>query len=54
MIDLMKDQSEISEEAKEDILFERGEENVEQVIARQQERILIDLKVDKYKTKPEI
>ena len=32
--DLMNDAVGISEEAKEEILYERGEENVEQVIAR--------------------
>ena len=53
LVDLMKDPSEISEEAKEDILYERGEENIEQVIARQQEDILIGVKVSKYKTKPD-
>ena len=53
LVDLMKDPSEISEEAKEDILYERGEENIEQVIARQQEDILIGVKVSKYKKKPD-
>ncbi len=51
--DLMNDPVGISEERKEEILYERGEENVEQVIARQQEEILIAVKVAKYKTRPE-
>jgi hypothetical protein len=45
LLDLIKDESKISEEAKEDILYERGKENVEQIIARQQQTNYIDVKL---------
>jgi len=57
LIDLVRDQTGLDEEAKQDILFERGEENVEQIIARQQEAVLISIKAKaiatKYDVKPE-
>ena len=53
----MRDQTGLDEEAKQDILYERGEENVEQIIARQQEAVLISIKAksitNKYDVKPE-
>ena len=57
LIDLVRDQTGLDEEAKQDILYERGEENVEQIIARQQEAVLISIKAkaitNNYDVKPE-
>ena len=48
--DLMNDPIGLSEEGKEDIIYERGKESVEQLIARQKENNFISVK---YKIKPE-
>jgi hypothetical protein len=40
----VRDQTGLDEEVKQDILYERGKENVDQVIARQQEAVLISIK----------